>query len=203
VETSTPSVVVIAGPNGAGKTTISREVVALLLRIGEFVNADVIAQGLSGFNPERVAMQAGRLMLARLHELADQRQEFAFETTLASRTFAPWIAELVRSGYNFVLVFVWVSSPQLSVRRVRARVRRGGHSVPDEVVVRRYARGVSNFINLYLPLATRWRVLDNSNASGPRVIAYGARDETPTVLDQAAWDRILEIAREGTSPDNR
>jgi predicted ABC-type ATPase len=105
-----PAVVVIGGPNGAGETTISRDYVAETLGIAEFVNADIIAQGLSGFDPERAALQAGRLMLKRLRELAAARASFAFETTMASRTFAPWIAELIASGYEFESAFVWLRS---------------------------------------------------------------------------------------------
>lgn len=202
MNTSTPSVVVIGGPNGAGKTTISRNVIAELLGIGEFVNADIIAQGLSGFDPERAAIQAGRVMLTRLRELAADRRDFAFETTMASRTFAPWIAQLVRSGYEFHLVFVWLNSPEMAIRRVRSRVRRGGHFVPDEVVRRRYARGIANFVNLYLPIASEWRVLNNSSAAGPVPVAFGNDARPPTVLDHTAWNCILETARDTTPPDN-
>ena len=116
-----PSVVVIAGPNGAGKSTVAPALLSEYLGIGEFVNADVIARGLSAFNPEGAARHAGRVMLARLHELAAQGADFAFETTLASRTVAPWIAELIESGYEFHLAYVWVSSPKLSVARVARR----------------------------------------------------------------------------------
>lgn len=197
-----PSVVVIGGPNGAGKTTISREVIAEILKIGEFVNADVIAQGLSGFEPEKAAMQAGRIMLSRLRELAAERREFAFETTMASRTFAPWLSSLISGGYEFHLVYVWLRSPELAIRRVRTRVRRGGHFVPDEIVTRRYARGIHNFVHLCLPLATRWRVYDNSSASGPDRVASGGIGERPTIMNARVWQRILEIADDQTHPDN-
>ena len=106
-----PNVVVIAGPNGAGKSTVAPALLHAHLGIGEFVNADVIARGLSAFDPERAALQAGRVMLARLRELADQRADFAFETTLASRTFAPWIASLQSTGYSFQLLYVAATTP--------------------------------------------------------------------------------------------
>src|SRR2546423_2715906 len=112
-----PSVIVLGGPNGAGKTTISRAVLGGVLGLAEFVNADVIAQGLSGFDPERAAFAAGRIMLARLRELAHERANFAFETTMASRTFAPWLAELRRAGYRVHLVFVFLRTPELAIRR--------------------------------------------------------------------------------------
>ncbi|MBY0263551.1 MAG: zeta toxin family protein, partial [Phycisphaerales bacterium] len=111
----------IGGPNGAGKTTISRKAIAETVGVPEFVNADAIAIGLSGFNPDLAAMAAGRVMLGRLRELAAERRDFAFESTLASRSFAPWLKSLVESGYQFHLTFVWLRSPELAVRRVRKR----------------------------------------------------------------------------------
>ncbi|MGH7245298.1 MAG: zeta toxin family protein [Phycisphaerales bacterium] len=140
-----PTIIILAGPNGAGKTTISREVLAKTFGIGEFVNADVIASGLSGFDPDRAAFAAGRIMLARLHELAEARSSFAFESTLASRTFAPWLVRQIAGGYEVHLVYSWLRSPELAVKRVRARVSKGGHNVPPEVVTRRYYRSLSNF----------------------------------------------------------
>src|SRR5437763_2952844 len=136
-ETS-PSVVVIAGPNGAGKSTAAPALLSGVLGVSEFVNADVIAQGLSGFNPEGAAIAAGRIMLGRLKELANARKSFAFETTLASKTFAPWIAGLTRRGYEFHLIFLWLGSVELALDRIAQRVREGGHHVPDDVVRRRY-----------------------------------------------------------------
>jgi predicted ABC-type ATPase len=191
-----PSVLIVGGPNGAGKTTISRAVVAETLGIAEFVNADIIAQGLSGFDPDRSAIQAGRIMLARMRELAATRSTFAFETTLASRTFAPWIESLLADGYEFYLVFVWLRSAELAVRRVARRVRQGGHAVPAEVIRRRYGRGISNFVRLYMPLTTHWRVYDNSNSSpgGPALVARGRAGEAPVIVNASIWKRILDTA---------
>jgi predicted ABC-type ATPase len=129
-----PDVVVLAGPNGAGKSTSAPSILRDALGVDEFVNADDIARGLSDFEPERAAMAAGRIMLARLRELAQQRRSLAFETTLASRSFAPWLAELVRTGYQFHLVFLWLPSPDMAVARGAARVREGGHDVPEETI---------------------------------------------------------------------
>jgi len=117
-----PSVVVIGGPNGAGKTTAAPFLLGRHLGLTEFVNADAIANGLSGFRPDTVALQAGRIMLARLRELAAGRVSFAFETTLASRTFAPWLKMLIRDGYRFHLAYLWVPSVEVSKQRVRKRV---------------------------------------------------------------------------------
>jgi predicted ABC-type ATPase len=178
---------VIAGPNGAGKSTIA----PTLLRefgIREFVNADVIARGMSGFDPDSAAIAAGRAMLSRLHELAEARADFAFETTLASRSFAPWIAKLRASGYVFELAFVWIPSADLSIARVRHRVASGGHHVPDDVVRRRYERGIDNFFRLYRPIADRWRVYDNSDRAKARLIAFGHGDEDVEVLDPRTWN---------------
>src|SRR5215468_9808336 len=132
-----PNVVILGGPNGAGKSTVARAMIADELGLTEFVNADSIAQGLSGFAPDRVAFSAGRIMLERLHELARERASFAFETTLASRSFAPFVRSLQADGYRFHLVYVWLRNPALCIQHVRARVRRGGHSVPAETIRRR------------------------------------------------------------------
>jgi predicted ABC-type ATPase len=184
-------VVVLAGPNGAGKSTTAPRLLRGPLAVAEFVNADVIARGLSAFNPDRVAMTAGRIMLDRLRELASQRASFAFETTLASRSFAPWLRELTRTGYEFHLVYVWVSQPELSVQRVAGRVQRGGHGVPEDVIRRRYAAGLRNFFDLYRPFANGWRVYDNSGPE-PVLVAAGERVEVVTVDEPAVWSRILD-----------
>ena len=167
-----PRVVVLAGPNGAGKTTVSRALVRDQLGIDTFVNADVIAQGLVGFRTETAAVAAGRLMLEQIRELARVRTDFAFETTLASRTFAPWLQRQKRSGYEMLLVFVWVPTVEVCLARIRTRVAAGGHHVPSEIVRRRFARGIANFQAIYAPLADRWWCYDNSLAT-PRLMARG------------------------------
>ena len=128
-----PSVVILAGPNGAGKSTVAPALLHGALAVDEFVNADVIASGLSAFDPDSAAIAAGRVMLARIRELASQRVNFAFETTLASRSFAPWLRQLVTSGYSAHLVFLWLPSADFAVDRVAERVRTGGHNVPPRV----------------------------------------------------------------------
>ncbi len=193
-----PQVVVIGGPNGAGKTTVSREVLAGSLGITEFVNADSIAAGLSGFDPERAAFAAGRVMLARLRELAaaSPPRDFAFESTLASRTFAPWLNELVDRGFEVHMLYVWLRSPELAIRRVRARVKRGGHDIPPEVIRRRYARSAANLFSLYLPLAERagtWRIFDNS---GPHAVPIAMRlgANPPIITNAGTFARLQEFA---------
>ncbi len=187
-----PHIVVLAGPNGAGKSTTGPALLRDTLRITEFVDADTIARGLSAFEPEGVALQAGKVMLRRIRELARQRANFAFETTMASRTFAPWLAELKEEGYRVHIIFLWLPSADFAVGRVVDRVRMGGHSVPENVVRRRYGAGLRNFFEMYRPLAETWRVYDNSRPSGPQLIAWGRGTITAGVADKRIWKRILE-----------
>lgn len=181
-----PSLVILAGPNGAGKSTVAPALLHGALAVNEFVNADVIARGLSAFHPESVAIAAGRVMLARLHELADQRVSFAFETTLASRSFAPWLRDLRTSGYTVHLFFLWLSSADLAVERVADRVRAGGHDVPPETVGRRYQAGLRNFFSLYQPIATSWALY---NCSGPKskLVAEGLESTPLKVYHEDVW----------------
>jgi predicted ABC-type ATPase len=181
--------VVIGGPNGAGKTTCAAALLPEDLRIQQFVNADTIAAGLSAFAPDTVAVQAGRIMLARIAELAEQRKNFAFETTLASRTFAPFLRRIQQEGYLVRLVYVWVQSPELAVQRVAERVRQGGHHVREDVVRRRFWRGLTNFLHIYRPLANMWTMSDNSG-SEPVIVARGEHDGVTEVLDQDRYERI-------------
>lgn len=186
-----PHVLVLAGPNGAGKSTAAASMLWSPLGITEFVNADVIAQGLSAFNAEGAAMQAGRIMLTRLKQLAAARASFAFETTLASRSFAMWIAGLRSVGYDFHLDFFWLPSAEMAVERVALRVRAGGHDVPEETIRRRYARGLTNFFRTYLPLATRWSFYDGSSGAGPRLVASGAQGTPLLVQDPYVWKQLV------------
>jgi predicted ABC-type ATPase len=187
-----PDLVVLAGPNGSGKTTVAPRLLKDKLAVNEFVNADIIASGLSVFDPDLAAMAAGRVMLARLKELAARRADFAFETTLASRSFAPWIAELIAAGYGFHLVFLWLSSPELAIIRVADRVRMGGHDVPETTIRRRYHAGLSNFFALYRPLADTWEIADNSNGRTVRLIAGGHGSVADRVDEPAIWQQLQE-----------
>jgi len=188
-----PHIVVLGGPNGAGKSTAAPSLLHGRLRVSEFVNADTIARGLAAFSPESAALDAGRIMLRRLRQLVVERRSFAFETTLASRTFAPMLVRWRAAGYVVHVVFLWLPTADLAVARVRERVRLGGHGVPVETIVRRHARGVRNFIELYRPLAHSWRVLDNSGAR-PRLVAEGM-GASESVRQPERWQRLLETAR--------
>jgi predicted ABC-type ATPase len=185
-----PKVVVIAGPNGAGKSTTAPAVLRNALHVGEFVNADIIATGLSAFSPESVSVAAGRLMLSRVQELARARRDFAFETTLASRSFAPWLNELQESGYVFYLIYMSLPTVELALARVHERVRRGGHSIPEAVVKRRYERGLRNFFEIYSPFADAWFMLDNAAGAVPRLVAKRIGRRPLRVLDSSRWDSL-------------
>lgn len=186
-----PQVVIIAGPNGAGKSTLAPILLRDTFGLLEFVNADTISAGLSAFNAEAVALDAGRVMLTRLRELAGHKQSFAFESTLATRSYAPWISRLAQEGYEFHLLFLWLNKVELAIQRVAERVRSGGHSVSDDIIRRRYRRGLENLSRLYLPIADTWVVYDNSGAGSPLLIASGEKDRTSTVVWHDVWQNVV------------
>jgi predicted ABC-type ATPase len=184
-----PDIVVIAGPNGAGKTTSAPRLLRDTFQVDEFVNADNIAVGLSAFAPETTAIAAGRIMLKRLNELASLRRSFAFETTLASRSFHPWMKVQIEQGFSFRLLFLWLPTPEMAVTRVHDRVLRGGHTVPADVVHRRYHRGLRNFFDLYQPIATSWQVFDSSTPI-LSAVASGEGSNRLEVIDSDVWSRM-------------
>lgn len=188
-----PHLIIISGPNGAGKSTTAPALLQGALGVTEFVNADVIAQGLSAFNPERAAFHAGRIMLERLQQLAEERENFAFETTLASRTFAHRIQELKSNGYAFHLFFLWLPAPEFAIARVAERVKMGGHNVPEDTIRRRYHAGLKNFFNLYMPLADSWSFYDNSLEARPLLLASGDKQTGTVVNNKVVWERITEV----------
>jgi predicted ABC-type ATPase len=139
-----------------------------------------------------MSVEAGRIVLARLRDLAKRRKSFAFETTLASRFYAPWVKRLRESGYKFHLVFLWLSSVELAIERVDERVRSGGHSIPDEIIRRRYGRGITNFFNLYEPLADTWAAYDNSGPGTPLLVAAGGENIPLRVIRPETWSMLLK-----------
>lgn len=185
-----PRVAITAGINGAGKTTSSEELLRRLLRFPTFANADAIARGLNAFDPEAVAMSAGRVLLEWLRELAERREDFSFETTLAGKAYASWLESLRAVGYDVFLFYHWLDSPETAIARVAGRVRSGGHHVPDATVRQRYSRSVRNFFELFRPLADEWRVYDNSRGLR-RLIAFGSTTQE-TLLDGDTW---LDVQR--------
>jgi predicted ABC-type ATPase len=189
-----PWVVVLGGPNGAGKSTAAPEILRDVLSVTEYVNADVIAAGLSGLDPDGAAVAAGRVMLTRLRELAHQRAAFAFETTLASRSFASWIDDLRTHGYHFRMIYLWLPNADVAVARVRQRALLGGHSVPEATIRRRYERGLRNLFDLYLPLADSWVLYDGSSTRGPRLVAGSVRSRLQEIVDERTWQAVRRSA---------
>lgn len=187
---SRPICIVIAGPNGAGKSTAAPFLLREVLAVGEFVNADTIAAGLAGYEPDRAAIQAGRLMLQRLSSLATSGDSFAFETTLATRSFVPLLRRLRAQGYAVGVLFFWLPSADHALARVRVRVAEGGHDVPEDVVRRRYASGLRNFVSLYSPLVDFWTLYD-ARESPPFAIA--SRDPGGPAVAHVSdlWNSIL------------
>lgn len=160
---------IIAGCNGAGKTTASFTVLPEMLGCREFVNADEIAAGLSPFNPEGVAIQAGRLMIERVIHLLKEGETFAFETTLATRSYVKLIQQARKRGYFVTLLFFALSTPEQAVARVAKRVTMGGHNIPTDVILRRYDAGLSNLFQLYMPVCDSWSLYDNSDCPAVRI----------------------------------
>lgn len=183
-----PRVVVFAGPNGAGKSTHADAILATL-GIEIFVNADFIAKGLSGRNTQAVAFEAGRIMLRRLRQLAAAQEDFAFETTLSSRTFAFFLRRLKAQGYRVAIYYFSLANPQLAVRRVKLRVALGGHDVRPEVVRRRFVRSVDNFFSLYAPLADEWTLFDNSAPPQAKLVAAQVAHRL-TVMEPTTWHKL-------------
>jgi predicted ABC-type ATPase len=188
-----PSVIVLAGANGAGKTTAARSLLAETLNLMTFVNADVIAQGLAGFDPDAMAREAGRIMLQRLRSLAEKQVNFAFETTLAGRAYAPWLRSLRTGGYAVHLVYFWVGSADVAVLRVAERVSKGGHGIPEATIRQRFERGVRNFFNLYRPIVTSWAVYDNSRLGLPYLAAHGDETGAEVILLQETLNQMQAV----------
>ena len=184
-----PKLYIIAGCNGAGKTTASYTVLPEMLECKEFVNADEIAKGLSPFNPESVAIEAGRLMLSRIRELMDDGVDFAFETTLATRSYTSFIRDAQAKGYRVTLLYFWLNSPNLAVRRVAERVAAGGHNIDEETIRRRYVKGIDNLFNLYMDIADYWLLVDNSKSSF-KIIAEGEKNETKEITDTLLYKTL-------------
>lgn len=153
---------IIAGCNGAGKTTASFTILPEILDCKEFVNADEIARGLSPFQPEKVAFEAGRIMLNRIDDLLNRDESFAFETTLATKSYRVKIEEAKSKGYTTTLLFFWLQNVALAKERVKTRVLEGGHNIPSDVIERRYSRGIVNLLKIYLPIVDKAFLFDNS-----------------------------------------
>ena len=191
-----PTVYVIAGPNGAGKTTFASEFLPDFVKCREFLNADLIAAGLSPFAPETQNVRAGRLLLERIKELAAAGENFGFETTLSGLTQVKRLGAMKNDGYRIVMFFLWLPSPDLAVARVANRVRQGGHPVPEDDVRRRFAAGLRNLFRLYRPLVDAWWLYDASRLP-PKLIAQ--EEGGKLILAQSKLYRRIEKTAEGES----
>ncbi|MGM0532413.1 MAG: zeta toxin family protein [Bacteroidota bacterium] len=185
-----PNLYVISGCNGAGKTTASYTVLPEILDCEEFINADEIARGLSPFNPDKVAIEAGRIMLAKINEFLRKKLDFAFETTLSSKSFLNTIKKAKENGYEVTLLFFWLDSVELAIERVKTRVAEGGHDIPEKVIRRRYYSGIKNLFDLYMPACDYWMITNNSTPN-LELIAEG-NFETITKIEN---NRIFELMK--------
>jgi predicted ABC-type ATPase len=184
-----PQLYIIAGCNGAGKTTASYTTLPEMLNCREFVNADNIAAGLSPFNPESVAIEAGRIMLQRIHSLLAENLTFAFETTLATKSYVSLVKQSKAQGYEVTLAFFWLPSPEMAQKRVLDRVANGGHNIPPETIKRRYFRGIQNLFKLYLPLVDNGLIMYNS-ADASQFIAQKLSNEEIEIINPDLWALI-------------
>ncbi|OFX27839.1 MAG: zeta toxin [Bacteroidetes bacterium GWA2_31_9] len=186
-----PNLYIIAGCNGAGKTTASYTVLPEMLNCKEFVNADEIARGLSPFQPEKVAIESGRIMLNRINDLLNQEVDFSFETTLSAKSFVNLIKEAHGKGYFITLIFFWLNSKELAIERVKTRVSEGGHNIPVDTIKKRYDAGIKNLFELYIPVCDYWLLIDSSK-SPYYTIAKGEYVEKLDVININNWNKINE-----------
>lgn len=193
---------IISGCNGAGKTIASYTVLPELLQIKEFVNADEIAKGLSPFQPEKVSIEAGKIMLRRIKELLFQHKDFAFETTLSTRSFVGLIKQAKELGYKINLIYLWLDSVQLAIERVKMRVSEGGHNIPTETIIRRYFAGLNNFINLYSDKVDYWMLINNSKTE-LELIAEGKLGLPNQIYNNETWNLINKLTDDNTSRHKR
>jgi predicted ABC-type ATPase len=169
-----PTLYIIAGPNGVGKTTFADRYLPDEAKQLEFVNADLIARGLSPYAPDSAAIEAGRILLRRVRELISNRTGFTWETTMSGRTSVSWLRQASEAGYVLKAYFIWVRNPETTIRRIRQRVIEGGHNISEEVSRRRFFKTIQNFFTVYRPLMTSWKLLQNE-LPGPRLLAVEKR----------------------------
>lgn len=179
---------IISGCNGAGKTTASYTILPEILDCKEFVNADEIARGLSPFRPEKAGIEAGRLMLNRIKILLESGENFAFETTLSTRSYASLIKKAKALNYQVTCLFFWLHSEELAISRVKTRVKEGGHNIPEDVIRRRYKSGLKNFFNIFLSRVDNWLFVNNSG-DAYEIIAEGTVNDL-TVNNTELWNEL-------------
>ncbi|MFA4889957.1 MAG: zeta toxin family protein [Candidatus Omnitrophota bacterium] len=187
------NVYIIAGPNGSGKTTFANEFLPEYAKCPNFVNADLIAKGLSPFSPRTAAIKAGRLVLEQIRSLAEKNADFAFETTLSGKSYVRLLATLKNKGYAINLFFLWIPNAEFALGRIKDRVASGGHDVPAVDVKRRFNRGIYNFFKYYKPLSDTWLLFNNADAM-PRLIAK-EKDGKTDVIDKKMYEKIIKFTR--------
>lgn len=180
---------IIAGCNGAGKTTASFTILPEILDCREFVNADEIARGLSPFQPEKVSFEAGRIMLNRINELLSENVNFAFETTLSTRSYKNKILEAKENGYRVTLLFFWLQNINLAKERVKTRVLEGGHNIDPEVIERRFNKGIKNLFEIYLPIVDGALIFDNSEGNH-ELLAEKQKDRLLNVINHDKFNLL-------------
>lgn len=180
---------IIAGCNGAGKTTASYTILPEIIECKEFVNADEIAKGLSPFQPEKVALEAGRIMIGRINELLDENESFAFETTLSAKGYRNKIIKAKKQGYTVTLLFFWLNNVELAKERVKIRVQEGGHNIPEKVIERRYSKGIKNLFDIYLELVDGTLIFDNSYGKHELIAQKIERDDI-SIFDEQKYNRL-------------
>jgi predicted ABC-type ATPase len=192
-----PRLYIISGCNGAGKTTASYTLLPTLLNLQTFVNADEIADELSPQNPERESLRAFRLMLERVDQLIARGEDFAVETTLATKSLAGIIDNAQQLGYKVGLLYFWLKSPFLAVRRVAIRVASGGHNIPEGTIIRRYWQGMENLRDIYIPICDSWILFDNSASEADWIAERKLGETDPIIYNQPLYDKIINV-----NPDN-
>lgn len=190
-----PKLYLISGCNGAGKTTACFTILPDMLNCKEFVNADEIAKGLSPFQPETVSFHAGRIMLERINELLDQNVDFAIETTLTTLSYQNLIELAKTKDYTITLLFFWLNDVNLAIERVKTRVAEGGHSIPEEVIIRRYIKGILNLTKVFVNLCDYWLIIDNSSRPY-KFVAEGNEESVTIVYNEETWDKIKNARNE-------
>lgn len=185
---------IICGCNGAGKTTASYTVLPEILDCREFVNADEIARGLSPFNPSSVAIEAGKLMLQRIEDLLGADETFSIETTLATRSYVNLVKRAQAKGYRVCLLFFWLNSPELAMKRVAERVSKGGHDIPQDIIKRRYASGINNLFKLFIPIVDYWAIFDNSETPRKKV-AIGGRNADTEIFYRELYENMKDYVK--------
>lgn len=184
-----PRLYIVSGCNGAGKTTASYTLLPEMLECRQFVNSDEFAKGLSPFNPEGASIQASRYMLMRIRYLLQRKEDFGIETTLATRSLLNTVRAAQAEGYYVTVLYFWLNSPDLAVKRVKARVAAGGHNIPEETVRRRYRVGINYFFNDYAPICDRWILADNSQVPF-KVVAEGGKARPLIIKDSDTFEKI-------------